>query len=87
MNPANNLPQTRINLEKLDWSSCECGGMTFTSKLMFKRLSPLLSPDSVEHQVPVEIFTCNSCNKIPEFIFKSIPGIPENLKAISIKIS
>ncbi len=86
MNPANKTPQARINLEQLDWSRCECGGKTFSSGLMFKRLSQLLSPDGLEHQVPVEIFTCNTCNKIPEFIHKNIPGIPDDMKAILTKI-
>jgi hypothetical protein len=86
MNPANKTPQARINLEQLDWSSCECGEKTFSPGIMFKRLSRLLSPDGLEHQVPVEIFTCNSCNKIPAFVHTNIPGIPENMKAMPTKI-
>lgn len=78
----NTAPQARIDLRDIPWTSCECGGQTFTPGVMFKRLSPLISPDGQEHMVPVEIFICDSCKKIPGFVNMNVPGIPANLKAI-----
>ena len=85
MEPASNFNQ-KIDLNQLDWFECECGGRTFTPHLMFKRLSQLLSPTGREETVPVEIFICDNCKKIPGFVHKKIPGIPDNMKA-SDKIS
>lgn len=78
----NTAPQAKIDLRDIPWATCECGGLTFTPGVMFKRLSPLISPDGQEHMVPVEIFTCDSCKKIPGFVHSNVPGIPDRLKAI-----
>jgi hypothetical protein len=77
----NTIPQARIDLRDIPWTSCECGGLTFTSGVMFKRLSPIISPDGQEHMVPVEIFTCDICKKIPSFVSLKVPGLPETVKA------
>ena len=76
--------ENNINLANTPWSKCECGNTTFRKSMMFKRLSPLMSPSGREEFVPVEICICESCNKIPGFLANKIPDLPEELRAIEI---
>lgn len=72
----------KVNIAQAPWQECECGGMTFKTVSMVKRLSALMSPDGKEHLIPVEVYICDKCNKVPSFISKEIPGLPEELKAV-----
>ena len=81
MQDLGNSQQMKLNLSEAPWMECECGGMSFEPGLMFKRISPIISPSGREEVVPVEIFKCKSCNQIPGFVGNKIPGIPEDMKA------
>jgi hypothetical protein len=71
----------KVNISQAPWQECECGGLTFTTHSMVKRLSALISPDGKEHMIPVEVYLCDKCGKIPGFISKEIPGLPKELKS------
>jgi len=71
----------KINLDTCEWANCECEGKTFEQKVMFKRISPIMSPHGKEEFVPIEVYICTSCNAIPSFISDKIPGIPTELQA------
>lgn len=73
---------TKVNVADAPWQECECGGMTFRSSAMAKKVSALISPDGQEKIVPIDIFVCESCNKVPGFVNKHIPGIPDQLKSV-----
>jgi len=81
MQNLNQQSGVRINLQDTPWQECECGGLSFEPGLMFKRISALLSPSGKEEVMPVEIFKCVECKKIPGFVHKKIPGIPDDMKA------
>ena len=81
MQDINQQAGVRINLADTPWTVCECGGHTFEPGLMFKKISSLLSPSGKEEVMPVEIFKCTECKKIPGFVHNKIPGIPDNEKA------
>ena len=70
-----------INVEDLPWTKCECGGYTFRSSLMLKRVSKFESPTGKAGDIPVEVMFCESCNKIPSFVSEKIKGIPSELLA------
>lgn len=59
---------------------CECGGMLFQEKIFFKILSPLISPTAKEELVPMPVFVCTSCGKVPAF-FDSQNILPAEIKA------
>jgi len=44
---------------------CNCGGAFFTEKLMFKKLSALISPTGKEELYPMQVMVCDSCGKVP----------------------
>jgi hypothetical protein len=42
----------------------ECGNNTFTTVMMLKAFSALLSPTGQETVVPVQVFSCTKCGHI-----------------------
>jgi hypothetical protein len=56
--------------------TCECGGMLFQEKIFFKILSALISPSGKEEVVPMPIFVCEKCGKVPSFfdVQNILPG-------------
>ena len=45
--------------------TCSCGGAVFTEKLMFKKLSALISPTGKEELYPIQVMVCDKCGKVP----------------------
>lgn len=72
---------TKVNISQAPWQECECGSILFRNVSAAKRLSAIMSPDGKEHIIPVELYLCEQCGKIPGFISKEVPGLPEDLKA------
>ncbi len=79
--------KVKVNVAGAPWEVCQCGGRTFESVFMFKRISPLVSPNGQELHIPLEVFRCTECKKFPKFMHDAAPDIPEDLKATSIKNS
>jgi len=58
----------RISIDKIKDSKtveCSCGGVMFSEKTMFKRLSAFISPSGKEELYPLQIITCDNCGKVP----------------------
>jgi len=45
--------------------NCDCGGLIFETGVIFKQISPLLSPSGKEEAYPIEVFVCKACKKVP----------------------
>ena len=72
----------RLDLSTAPWMECACSGKLFNSKLMFKKVSALISPTGKEEFVPIEILICEKCQKVPQFMWEKFPDLPEELKSI-----
>jgi hypothetical protein len=68
----------KINLGDMPWVSCG-GNYLFETVMMFKRVSPIVSPSGREEMVPVEVMLCKACGKVPQFMAERIPGLPAEL--------
>jgi hypothetical protein len=44
---------------------CDCGGAMFSEKLMFRRISPIVSPTGKEELYPMQVVVCDACSKVP----------------------
>jgi hypothetical protein len=58
----------KITVEQIKNSKqveCDCGGVIFVEKMMFKKISPILSPTGNEEIYPMQVIVCDSCGKIP----------------------
>jgi hypothetical protein len=65
---------------------CDCGGMIFSEKLFFKKISSLISPSGKEELAPMPVIVCESCGKVPS-IFDSNNVLPEEIRAKSAVIT
>ena len=57
-----------INIDQLKLSknvACDCGGMMFSEKMMFKKISAIISPTGKEEMYPMNVTVCESCGKVP----------------------
>ncbi len=79
----NNIPQETIKLDlsQTPWIKCGGGNMVWEMSLLFKKLSPILSPTGKEELLPAEIVICKKCGKIPKFYWEKAKEIPEELKS------
>ena len=44
---------------------CDCGGGLFSEKMMFKKISAILSPTGKEEIYPMNVVVCEKCGKVP----------------------
>lgn len=79
----NKQESSSLDIKKLDYKDCGCPQKTFAFQpaTLIKRVSPIMSPTGSEEIIPIDVYVCMKCNKIPAFIAEKIPGgIPEDLK-------
>jgi len=60
--------------------TCDCGGMLFTEKLFFKKISALLSGSGKEEVAPMPVMVCENCGAVPS-VFDPQNILPEEIKA------
>lgn len=71
----------RVDLTQAPWIECSEKNRVFDKKLIFKRISPLLSPSGREEHVPLEVIICSKCGKVPKFFYERAKDIPEDLRS------
>ena len=75
-------PQLRISPKQIADSltvTCPCGNKLFEEGIVFKKLSPLISPSGKEEYFPIQVIVCKKCGKVPD-IFDTENIVPEELK-------
>jgi len=65
---------------------CDCGGMIFTEKLFFKKISAIISTSGKEEVAPIPIIICEFCGKVPS-VFDIQNILPQELKAVKPETS
>jgi hypothetical protein len=63
--------------------TCECGGMLFSEKIFFKVLSGLVSQSGKDEMLPMPVFVCEKCGKVPQ-IFDSQNVLPDAIKTTPV---
>ena len=65
-------PSKQLNIEDTESLKCDaCGNYTFIKSYFIRRVSPLMSPTGQEAMIPIEVFACGNCGKVPD---KMIPS-------------
>jgi len=59
---------------------CDCGGAMFSEKMMFRRISAIISPSGSEELYPMQVIVCDSCGKVPTE-FNPYDLVPEEFLA------
>jgi len=73
--------EVQVDLTKADTIKCEdCGNYLFITANVIKRISPILSPTGQEALVPVQVYSCGNCGKVPKmFLEGSGLGLDEEI--------
>ena len=71
----------KIDLSSTPWIKCEEGNLLWDSSMLFKKLSPLMSPSGKEELIPAEVIICRKCGKVPKFFWEKAKEIPEELRS------
>ena len=71
MKPQKPLPQqqkqVQVDLNDAETMKCEdCGNSVFIPAFFLKRLSPLVSPTGQEALIPIQVYSCGNCGKVPD---------------------
>ncbi len=73
--------EVKVDLTKADTIKCDdCGNYLFITANVIKRISPILSPTGQEALVPVQVYSCVNCGKVPKmFLEGSGLGLDEEI--------
>tara|TARA_R110002020_G_scaffold132840_2_gene296559 strand:+ start:449 stop:751 length:303 start_codon:yes stop_codon:yes gene_type:complete len=73
--------EVQVDLKKADTIKCDdCGNYLFITANVIKRISPILSPTGQEALVPVQVYSCGNCGKVPKiFLEGSGLGLDEEI--------
>ena len=71
------LPQTQeqvqVDLNDAETMKCDdCGNSVFIPAYFIKRLSPIVSPTGQEAIVPIQVYSCGNCGKVPDKLKQSV---------------
>ena len=64
-------PEVKVDLKQADTVKCEdCGNYLFITAHVIKRLSPIISPTGQEALIPVQVYSCGNCGKVPKMFLE-----------------
>ena len=56
----------QVDLREADTIKCDdCGNYLFITSHILKRLSAIVSPTGEEALIPVQVYSCGDCGKVP----------------------
>ena len=63
--------QPQVDLSKADTIKCEdCGNYLFITSNVIKRISAIMSPSGQEALVPIQVYRCGYCGKVPKMFLE-----------------
>jgi len=77
--PPQGAQQQQVDLSKAETMKCDaCGNYLFIQSNVIKRISAIMSPTGQEAIVPVQVYSCGNCGKVPK-IFIEGSGLSEDV--------
>ena len=59
--------QVKVDLTQAETMKCEyCDNYLFINSTIIKRLSAIVSPTGEEALVPIEVYSCGNCGRVPK---------------------
>ena len=77
--PMKPLPkaQVKVDLTQAETMKCEyCENYLFISSTIIKRLSAIVSPTGQETLIPIDVYSCGNCGRVPKTMLEG-SGIEE----------
>ena len=63
--------QVQVDLSQAETMKCEyCGNYLFISSTIIKRISPIISPTGQEAIVPIDVYSCGNCGRVPKTLLR-----------------
>ena len=63
--------EVQVDLTKADTVKCDdCGNYLFITSHVIKRISAIMSPTGQEAIVPVQVYSCGSCGRVPKMFLE-----------------
>ena len=60
-------PQAQIDIKDTEMVKCDdCGNASFIQAFFLRRLSALMSPTGQEALIPIQVYSCGNCGKVPD---------------------
>ena len=67
--------QVQVYLIDAETMKCDdCGNSVFIPAYFIKRLSPIVSPTGQEALIPIQIYSCGNCGKVPDKLKQDAEG-------------
>jgi hypothetical protein len=68
-------PQNEIDINDTETITCEdCNNATFIPAFFLRRISPIVSPTGQEAMVPIQVYSCGNCGKVPDKLMPTNDG-------------
>jgi DNA-directed RNA polymerase subunit RPC12/RpoP len=68
----------QVDLREADTIKCDdCGNYLFITSFILKRVSAIVSPTGEEALVPVQVYSCGDCGKVPNKLLEGT-GLEDN---------
>jgi len=69
--------KVQLDLANAETMQCEhCSNYLFISATIIKRLSAIVSPTGEETLIPIDVYSCGNCGRVPKTMLKG-SGIEE----------
>jgi len=87
MHPKGRIPkpkqQVQVDLKQADTIKCDdCNNYLFITSFVLKKVSALVSPNGQEGIVPLQVYSCGNCGKVPSKLLEG-SGLEEETKSDS----
>jgi hypothetical protein len=67
--------QVQVDLKDADTMKCDdCDNSVFIPAFFIKRLSPIVSPTGKEALIPIQVYSCGNCGKVPDKLKQDVEG-------------
>ena len=71
--PPQPLADVKVDLKQAETIKCDdCGNYLFITAHVIKRLSAIISPTGQEAMIPVQVYSCGNCGKVPKVFWKAV---------------
>tara|TARA_R110002051_G_scaffold76799_2_gene140183 strand:- start:200 stop:448 length:249 start_codon:yes stop_codon:yes gene_type:complete len=67
--------QQQVDINDTETMVCDdCGNAVFIPAFFLRRLSPLMSPTGQEALIPMQVYSCGNCGKVPDKLKQEVNG-------------
>ena len=73
--PLGGKQQSQIDINDTETMVCDdCGNAVFIPAFFLRRLSALMSPTGQEALIPMQVYSCGNCGKVPDKLKQEVNG-------------